>query len=217
MSTYKGNVGHLMQHWTLCELLVIVGEQDTPGLSFIDAHAMAPLASENQNKDKPDQFLRVQDRSSKCPESAYERAWHHLAPDGGYPNSAAFVKQVWERECSLLLCELNPQTVVELRPWCERVEKLPRCKKATLFEGDWRKRFTERLPTPSEVGLLDGSLTLVSFDPYLCSRHRGVTNRDPGSLYPEDMERVMCAMRHFDGGILIQLSTYSAQTTRKKQ
>ena len=73
MGTCKGNVGNLMQHWTLCQLLVIAGKQDTPGLSFIDAHAMAPLASENLNKDKPNQFLRVQGRLSNWPQTAYER------------------------------------------------------------------------------------------------------------------------------------------------
>ncbi len=46
MSTYKGNVGNLMQHWTLCELLSIAGESEVTGLSFIDAHAMVPLARE---------------------------------------------------------------------------------------------------------------------------------------------------------------------------
>ena len=209
MSTYKGNVGHLLQHWTLCELLVIAHQQDTPGLSFIDAHAMGPLARENQNPDNPDQFLRVLGRLSNCRESAYERAWHHLAPNGGYPNSAAFVEQIWEREFSMLLCEINPSTAGELRPWCEHVGKLQMCKNARLFEDDWRKRFEEGLPNPSEMGLADGSLTLVSFDPYMYNKRREVRRPNPGILYPEDIERVMSAMGSLEGGILIQLSTYS--------
>ena len=45
MTTYKGNSGHLMQHWTLCELVNIADNQGVPGLNFIDAHAMAPSAS----------------------------------------------------------------------------------------------------------------------------------------------------------------------------
>ena len=44
MGTYKGTSGNLMQHWTLCELMGIADEY-VPGLSFIDAHAMAPVCT----------------------------------------------------------------------------------------------------------------------------------------------------------------------------
>ena len=118
MGTYKGNVGHLMQHWTLCELLVIAGKH-TSGLSFIDAHAMAPLAKENHHKNA--RFTRVEAGLSNNPESVYEQAWYDLAPNGGYPNSAAFVKKVWDGNFSLLLCESDCSTIKDLRPWCERV------------------------------------------------------------------------------------------------
>ena len=94
MCTYRGNVGHLMQHWTLCKLLVTASKHTT-GLNFIDAHAMAPLATERLEEDA--RFDRVQARLEDHPGSAYERAWHSLVPNGGgYPNSAAFVEQVWE-------------------------------------------------------------------------------------------------------------------------
>ena len=117
MSTYKGNAGNLMQHWTLCELLVTAGKH-AAGLSFTDAHAMAPLALERIDGNPG--FSRVQ-AGLLGQKSAYEQAWHHLAPNGGYPNSAAFVKEVWNGDFSLLLCETDHSTIGELAPWLKRV------------------------------------------------------------------------------------------------
>ena len=211
MTTYRGNAGNLMQHWTLCELLVIAGKHSS-GLSFIDAHAMSPLARERCDSDS--KFSRVQ---TQLPgqESVYEQAWHHLAPQGeGYPNSAAFVKKIWKGDFSLLLCEKNPATVKEIKPWLKHARKSARCKSAKLFPCDWRKRFEDGLPSPSDVGLTDDSLTLVSFDPYMYNSRRRFDDpkkRPEGNLYPDDMERALPAMNSFEGGVLIQLSTYSAQ------
>ena len=208
MCAYAGNVGHLMQHWTLCELLVIAGRHNTPGLNFIDAHAMAPLATDKQHVDPL--FDRAQARLPGQPGSAYERAWHHLAPNGGgYPNSAAFVNEVWERDFALLLCEVDDATCKALAPWLQRVEKTTKCRAAKLCRGDWRGRFAKGLPSPVEAGLVDGALTLVSFDPNMCSSHRGVVNRNPRNLYPEDLELAMCATSNLDGSVLIHLPTYS--------
>ena len=39
MGTYMGNVGHFMQHWTLCETLA-AAQKHYSGLNYIDAHAM---------------------------------------------------------------------------------------------------------------------------------------------------------------------------------
>lgn len=50
MATYKGNAGHLMQHWTLCELVDIACKHGVPGLSFVDAHAMAPIAQQRERR-----------------------------------------------------------------------------------------------------------------------------------------------------------------------
>ena len=205
MGTYKGNVGNLMQHWTLCELLA-VARKHASGLNFIDAHTMAPLARENKRKDDP--FARVQCGLQSHPVSVYERAWHELAPNGGYPNSAAFVEKVWKGDFSLLLCEADSTTITEIRPWLDQIDKSARCKNAELFSGDWRKRFGNGLPTPSEVGLADGPLTLVSFDPYMYNRRLGVKTRNGGNLYAEDIELALNVMNGLGGGVLIQLSTY---------
>ena len=42
MGTYMGNVGHFMQHWTLCETLAEHCPKSVhySGLNYIDAHAM---------------------------------------------------------------------------------------------------------------------------------------------------------------------------------
>ena len=213
VTTYKGNVGHLMQHWTLCELLDLANHHhSTPGLNYIDAHAMAPLAGKNQNEDKPDRFAKVRDRLSQSRQSTYEEAWYELEPTKGYPNSAAFVKKLWKGDFSLLLCEIDRETDDELEPWLECVRKSERCKRAKLFPDDWRKRFKGELPAPYKMGLKDEALTLVSFDPNMCSSHRNVKNRKKKykNLYPEDLDLAMDAVKSLKGGILVQLSTYSA-------
>ena len=210
-TTYKGNVGHLMQHWTLCELLVLAGSHHpTPGLNYIDAHAMAPLAVKNQSEDKPDRFAKVRDRLSQSSQSTYERAWYELEPTKGYPNSAAFVAKLWKDKFSLLLCEIDPETNGELEPWLQDIRKLDRCRHAELFQGDWRKKFEGGLLPPSKTGLKDEALTLVSFDPDMCSSHWNVAKKNLRIIYPEDLEAAMAAMQHLKGSILIHLPTFSA-------
>ncbi len=209
--TYKGNAGHLMQHWTLCEMLEVAARKGVTSLNYIDAYAMAPLATERQDK-KDAHFNDVKNCWPKCGETAYDLAWHQLAPYEveGYPNSAAFVKQVWKGNFSMSLCEIDEPTIDEIKPWLQCVDKLARCKRAKLFCGDWRHRFKCALRRPTDVGLEGGALTLVLFDPYICSSHKNATKKDSGNIYIEDIEKVMRDMPALDGGILIQLSTYSA-------
>lgn len=214
MPTYMGNVGHLMQHWTLCKLLTIAADEDKriPGLNFIDAHAMAPWSTRRRSGNKI--FDRVRDEHlAPDSEIAYERAWHGLLQehDGedGYPNSAAFVEKVWEGDFSLLLCEIYPPTVEVIERWLERDEAPQRRLAVEAFEGDWRKRFRRGLPHPSTVGLETGSLTLISFDPYKYDSRQWVQAEPDGNLYLEDMEFVVSKLSQLESGVLIQLSTYS--------
>lgn len=210
MCVYAGNVGHLMQHWTLCELLVIACRHNVPGLNFIDAHAMAPLANDRQQPVDP-RFDRVRDRLPNQPGSVYEQAWHRLAPNGeGYPNSAAFVNAVWERDLSLSLCEIDDATCKVLAPWLRCVAKAKNCRATELCRGDWRNRFAEGLPSPAEAGLEDDALTLVTFEPNMYNKRRECNTPKHYNIYPENVEQAMCAMRRLEGGVLIQLSTYSA-------
>ena len=209
MTTYKGNSGNLMQHWTLCEIVNIADEQYVPGLNFIDAHAMAPIAH-TLDGNGDDKFREVRG-SLPGRHSLYERAWHQLVPNGGYPNSANFVKHIWTREYAMLLCEKNPATVTALDTWLPSIQGQPRCKRAKVFSGDWRDRFREGLPRPWQVGLPNGSLTLVSFDPYMYNRTRrfdDAEQRCKGILYRDDMHRALGAMQALSGPVLIQLSTY---------
>lgn len=207
MPTYKGNVGNLMQHWTLCELLHIADEQNVPGLNFIDAHAMAPIAHERD--DDNNRFNRVR-RRLPGQLSIYERAWHQLMPSGGYPNSANFVQRVWTRDFSMLLSERDCATIAALDAWLPGVQAQPRCKRAKVCDGDWRETFQRGLPTPAEVGLPPGSLTLVSFDPNVISL--GGRPNPPGpNIHPEDLQLVRAQLAGFGGRVIIQLSTYNAQ------
>ena len=204
MGTYMGNVGNLMQHWTLCEVLRIAKEHVT-GLNYIDAHAMAPWATQcagaGGNPKLPDTiFRRVRD-GMPDPGSVYEQAWHCLADQhqqNGYPSSAAFVRQIWNRPYSMLLCENNSATAHEIDEWI-------RPDAEHLWAGDWRNRFENGLPNPPD------SLTLVSFDPYLYSTH--AFDNGP-NLYREDLVRTLSALS-CEGPAIIQLSTYESQNNHQ--
>ena len=208
MPTYKGNAGNLMQHWTLCELVDIADEY-APGLNFIDAHAMAPRAEERDDKPGGSGPLFLSARAAlPGQQSVYERAWHQLAPNEGYPNSANFVQHVWTRDFSMLLCEKDPATVTALDTWLPSIRSQPRCKRAKAIPGDWLETFDRGLPSPTHVGLPEGSLTLVSFDPNMYNQ-RTVSQRNPFILYPDDLRQAAGQLNRLDGGVIVQLSTYS--------
>ena len=198
--TYKGNVGNLMQHWTLCELLR-AAKNHTAGLNYVDAHAMAPYAE--VRKDNDGLFSAVL-AALPGQGSTYEQAWQRLAADKGpgYPNSAAFVQEIWGGEIPMLLCEVDPDTVVEIESWAANNPSI------TVYLGRWQERFKSPLPSPSDAGLLAESLTLVSFDPYMVSSRR--TGPNAGNIYLQDLHTALTALGQVRGSVLIQLSTYSA-------
>lgn len=216
MCTYKGNVGHLMQHWTLCEILNVAGRHAT-GLNYIDAHAMAPWATHRETADAEFDAVRgvlaVVHNGRHGNGSFYEQAWHGLAEDrpgqDGYPSSAAFVKECWERDFSLLLCERDPKTARRIDEWLLDIRGLPNCNRAVLCPGDWRDRFVEGLPSPDDIGLPPGSLTLISFDPNLYSRRRSPKTRNAEALYRTDLGLTLHALATVKGPTVIQLSTYT--------
>lgn len=223
MTVYKGNAGNLMQHWTLCELVNIADKQHVPGLSFLDAHAMAPYAH-TRTESRDDRRRRFDSVLAGLPgkQSVYEHAWYQLVRDVdypndvGYPNSVAFVNQVWTRDFSVLLCEKDPATVTALNDWLPSVQGQPKCKRAKVFVGDWRTRFARDLPSPSDVGLPEGSLTLISFDPNMYDRHGLPRNPKPENMYPCDLRVVADALNGIDGAAILQLSTYSANNANSQ-
>ena len=209
MGTYKGNVGNLMQHWTLCEVLQIANARAV-GLSFIDSYAMAPWATECTRPDKDFESVK---NGLPGKESAYERAWHGLLQRNqkkGYPNSSAFVREVWRHNYSLILCERDLKTADEIEEWLLEARESPRCNEATLFQGDWRERFANKLPNPSASGLPAGSLTMVSFDPTIYSSIYSPVRRRATYLYRIDLGLALYALSSVTGPLVIQLSTYSA-------
>ena len=226
MTNYRGNAGNLMQHWTLCEVLRVADENNVSGVNFIDAHAMAPWARVCSNQGgQPDvEFIAVRERVTNAPNNrcVYEQAWHRLInrrigrgqEQEGYPNSAAFIRETWQRDYSLLLCEKNLGTAAEIMQWLDEVGPDPNLRVPKLFEGDWRDRFVGDLRRPDQVGLPPDSLTLVSFDPYKYDRRSG-EDGNKGDLYPEDVVRAVRALRNTTSGILLQISTYSTTPGRQ--
>ena len=208
MGTYKGNVGNLMQHWTLCRLLSVARQQHVTGLNYIDAHAMAPWAT--HCPDHKREFICVQD-GLPGQGSDYEGAWHHISignanREEGYPSSAAFVRKLWEGPYSLLLCESKDNTANLIQEWFD-TKTFPGCRCRKLFRGDFRDRFRDPLPNPLKEGLPEDSLTLVSFDPD--KYDIAPVQQDSRDLYPGDLVQTLKALKDVDGGILMQISTYS--------
>lgn len=208
MGTYKGNKGNLMQHWTLCEVLSVAWDSGVRALNYIDAHAMAPLATVRTGSDNS--FDRVcESLPGQC--STYELAWRKLSPIGvdWYPSSANFVRQIWKGDYSLLLCEQDAGIAADIGRWLRDVKRIRRCKKAQCHLGDWSGRFEEGLPQPRNVGLGWNSLTYISFDPYMISNSVSAPHECPGYLYPSDLAVIGRTTGKLGGAVLMQLSTYS--------
>jgi hypothetical protein len=216
MGTYKGNVGNLMQHWTLCRLLSVARQQHVVGLNYIDAHAMAPWA--RHCPDHKREFLCVRN-GLPGQGSDYEGAWHHIGignadREEGYPSSAAFVRKLWKGPYSLLLCESEDNTANLIQEWFD-TKTFPECRCRKLFRGDFRVRFAHPFPNPLDVGLPEDSLTLVSFDPD--KYDIAPVQPDPRDLYREDLVQTLEALKDVDGGILMQISTYSRGNRNQNQ
>ena len=141
----------------------------------------------------------------------------------GYPNSAAFVRGIWKKHYSLLLCEIDPSTTNAINNWLPGTRRQPQCTCAKLFEGDWRDGFKQGLPSPADVSLPKNSFTLVPFDPHLYSRHpHGRPNGEGSGKYediirPQHLDLTLLALNKGKGGIFIQLSTYTANGNNRQE
>lgn len=197
MPQYRGNIGNLLQHWVLCDLVKQSHEHWTE-IRFVDAYSMAPFATERY---KPGWsgyiFDHARDRSGTG--SDYEQTWRRLgALESGYPNSAAFLTALWRGNYSLLLCEWDPDTVDELHQWKREQESRPECIEVDIAPGDWRSRFQRGV---SQCG----QLTLMSFDPDMFSRKGSKSGRN---MTPADLKVIADAVEQIPGTVVIQLSTY---------
>ncbi len=201
MPIFRGNVGNLLQHWVFCEILEACrGGADQ--VDFVDAYSMAPLADQRPKLDATAHlFDCVRDRLPG-EQTPYEQAWHKLAPHTDqYPNSAAFLTLVWPGRYSLLLCESEPTTVQELQAWAREVGRAPNCIGVEVAAGDWRNRFRQAL-------FASGGLALFSFDPYMFDRNG--SGRNPGNMDPGDLDLIAATVNSIQSGVVVQLSTYSA-------
>jgi hypothetical protein len=207
MPVFRGNAGNLLQHWVFCEILEAL-HSSADHIDFIDAYSMAPLADERAKLDTSAYlFDCVQGRLSGA-QTAYERAWYELAPEAwGYPNSAAFLVQLWPGRYSLLLCESEPATVEQLRRWVAGVERSEKCIHALIAPNDWRRRFMKPLTS-------SGDLTLISFDPYMFDQ-RG-PGQNPGNMVLSDLYLLNKAIEPITGSLVVQLSTYSANNGNRQ-
>ena len=186
-----------MQHWILCELVAIIG-QHASKMCYIDAHAMAPLAD---SRHKGDGLFDKVRRDLPGQNSRYERAWKQLGAGDNYPNSAAFVLEVWQGNYSLILCEKDSVTANALR------QRYAGHTVVEIAEGDWRDRFRQGLPNTTPV--------LFSFDPNMYNRHEPKKKKHE-NMYPFDIKLVLDAVNDISGEILIQISTYSAQCDNRQ-
>src|SRR5207249_443323 len=77
-------------------------------------------------------------------------------------------------------------------------------------EGDWRERFSSGLD-------LRADLLFVSFDPYMFDRNGPGRSHRTGNMYPCDLDRLAAAIAPVSQGVVIQLSTYSANNSNPQQ
>lgn len=202
MPWYKGNVGNLMQHWVLAELLSLAARNEAH-IDFVDAHSMAPLANDRLPFGGTSVVLDAVKDSLPGQRSSYERAWGDLIASGdGYPNSAAFLVAIWPHSYTLLLCEKDPETVPLLQAWATKAELSDKCLSAIVAEGNWRNTFRQGLPEVT-------GLRVLSFDPYMFDRNGPPKKPNTGNMYPPDLELLASSVDDSES-IAIQLSTFSA-------
>lgn len=203
MATFRGNVGNLLQHWVLCEVLTACANRASH-IGFIDAYSMAPLANHRRIIDQTSPLFDFVRERLPGEQTPYEEAWQKLGPGTSvYPSSAAFLTVTWRGSYHLLLCEFQRETVRELRLWVHEAKRLPNCVDAQVAPGDWRIAFRNGLP-------LSGDLILLSFDPFMFDRNGPGGSPNPGNMYPTDLDLLAESIEPARGEVLVQLSTYSA-------
>jgi hypothetical protein len=197
MPSYRGNIGNLLQHWVLCEVVDCCNSH-WARLRFVDAYSMAPLATERATLHwSSELFDHARDRAKR--DSIYERTWSGLGHSAfGYPSSAVFLAALWQGQHSMTLCEYDDATVGELRTWKANHERELRCGGVEVAPGDWRQRF--------EAAVADADPLFLSFDPdmFSCSD----ASDDGRKMTSSDLARIVRVVPAA-GPVVMQLSTYS--------
>jgi hypothetical protein len=86
MPRYRGNIGNLLQHSVLGELLCSANSQ-WDNIRFVDAYAMAPLAKE-RFKSGWSAAIFDHARDLSPANSTYERTWRiRIQNNSGYPTA----------------------------------------------------------------------------------------------------------------------------------
>jgi hypothetical protein len=216
MPTCRGNRGNLLQHWTLCELIQILGTclPKDSHLLYIDAYPMAPLAPMREKADQTRaHFLHVRNELPGQ-RSTYETSWQELAhknPDL-YPSSLVFVSRLWKSCLSVCLSEIDLTTHEEIASWLNSPERTNRFEKKRVDLGDWRERLQS-----CDVGV-DPDLVFMSFDPNMYDRRDlPEEDRKPENMYRPDLYAVVSLCERWDCPIAVQMSTYSANNNNPQK
>jgi hypothetical protein len=226
MGLCRGNLGNLMQHWVLSEILAALGEQ--PGgrnrlLLFGTTHSMAPWSVPRQRNPGQDysrpRFDRARTRLGRAGASAYEQAWAALSCRGGlpYPSSAVFALHLWEGLLSFVLCEDSKTVANEIAGWLALPEvrnRLASDAATELHRGDWRGRFAVPFGDPPGVKVVYVEMDPMRFEHH--GRQQGGGD-NAATLYAEDLPTITAAFAATHVPVALQVSSFSANNINPHQ
>ncbi|TFG65954.1 MAG: hypothetical protein E4H27_10355 [Anaerolineales bacterium] len=206
MGVCKGNVGNIMQHWVLTEVLNRVHLQGKRWLHLVCTNSMAPASWPEQpgGQTRP-RFEKVRLSLSPFSVTTYQRAWCAISPAGAllYPSSAAFAAFLWPGKLRLTLCETNPGAIGELTMWVNALQVQRRAPGSMVHPRDWRTLFNSGIPNLGE------DVTLIEVDPYRFE-HNGAVAFDPAALFPSDLATLTAPFAAQNRLVIFQISSYSA-------
>ena len=216
MGMCKGNLGNLLQHWVLCETLDLLMKSRFDHLHLTCTHSMAPWSVlepvDYSSKHSPRvhrrrYFDKVRNRSNQSQASIYEECWSRCSVQQGvpYPSSAVFAFNFWRTKLSLSLCEADERTASEIDGWLRQMEIAERLSVGALYRGDWR----DQLAALNMQNIL-ADVHVIELDPMQFDK------RNPGNeqvrngaiLYPDDMGRIVEAVKNVKRPIVLQLTSY---------
>lgn len=214
MGVCKGNIGNLMQHWVLAEVIHRLAEPDLlPAkqvhLLLVTTHSMAPWSVPRAQADYA--FNAARRREPARRNSHYESAWHGLSVRQGvpYPSSAALAVKIWpseRRRLSLLLCENDRSVADEIEGWLALPEIAENVPHRVLHRGDWRARFSQPLAMSSPLP----DAIFIEMDPMRFESHPPA-HAEGATLYAADLRTIVTNLENLRGvPTVLQNSSFSA-------